>query len=224
MISSPELAPNGHILLVEDDHHISAQLSEALQSRGYRTTARHDGNSGLHTAMEESFELILLDVMLPRMNGFSLLKQLRNRKSPPVISLNKDNEDKHSRKVRNVPELLRRIESMLHAKTTDEDLQQDEQCAFEQLQLERAHKQASLNGYKLDLTPMEFDLLWIFLQQHREVLSKEELYKKLMKREYRQHDRSLDMHISNLRKKLDLAGFNASQRLKTVRGKGYQLL
>lgn len=212
------------LVTIEDDQHISAQLSAALQSRGYRTTARHDGNSGLHTAMEGSFELILLDVMLPRMNGFSLLKQLRNRQSPPVISLNKGNEDLRKGKVRNVPELLKRIESMLHSNTQEEETLQEEQCVFEQMQLERSSKQASLNGFKLDLTPMEFDLLWIFLQQHRNVLSKEELYQKLMKREYRQHDRSLDMHISNLRKKLDLAGFNASQRLKTVRGKGYQLL
>lgn len=222
------------ILIVEDDRTLAAQLGELLRGQGYATSACHLGEAGLETALREAPDLLLLDVMLPDVNGFSVLRRLREQQQTPVIMLTacgaeeerirglRHGADDYLPKPFNITELQLRIDAVLRRTRSQEGTRggQAQQLQVDELHLDRHAQQARVGDCDLALTPLQFRLLWLLVSHRGEALSKPYLYRMALEREYSQYDRSLDMHVSRIRRRLADAGLGAD-RLQTLHGRGY---
>lgn len=224
------------ILLIDDDFELGELLQEYLAMEGYQLTVCHDGESGLAAALSGQFDLVLLDVMLPKMNGFDVLKQLRIESMLPVIMLTARGESvdrvlglehgaddyipkpyHHHELVARIKALFRRIEAG-QPKVANAWLQVDE------LKLHKATRCVKLNDKKeVELTGAEFGVLLTLLESAGEVVDKEVLSQSALGRRLSAFDRSIDMHVSNLRKKLGERQ-DGKAYIKTVRGQGYILV
>ena len=221
------------ILIIEDDITLNKQIAALLKDRGFDVYQCHDGNQGLVTALRERFDLILLDVLLPNLNGFSLLSQLRKRKQTPVIMVTacgaeqerikgySNGADDYMPKPFSFVEMMLRIEALLrrslHVKSNEITRNS---IVVDEITLDRRNLKANFAGKALDLTSTQFKLLWVLLENQNEVLSKPLLYQTVLERSFSRYDRSLDMHMSRVRKKLIEAGMSPT-RLATQHGKGY---
>lgn len=224
------------VLIVEDDAALSDLVAGLLREAGYRVRQCFDGVSGLRTVQTESFNLVLLDVMLPKLDGFAVLSKLRRKSDTPVIMLTargaeedritgfKTGADDYLPKPFNLDELILRIEAVI--RRTRNLLvsapQPTETLNLDGLQLDQKLGNVTYQGQSLDLTRMEFRLLAMLLNHQTQVVSKPYLYQELMGRPYSRNERSLDVHVSKLRRKLKAVGFNA-ERLQTMHGQGYCL-
>lgn len=231
MLQSPS-----RILIIEDDLTLSAQLCRLLRSEGYLTQVSHAGVPGLQMALNDDADLVLLDVKLPDLNGFALLRRLREHRQLPVIMLTacgaeeerirglRHGADDYLSKPFNLLELQLRIDAVLRrTRTLDTQRQQTWELELDGLRLDRRTGEASCTGQALDLTPIQFKLLWHLLAQRGETLTKPYLYRSVLEREFSRYDRSLDMHISRIRKRLAETGM-AANRVQTLHGKGYRFL
>ncbi|MAG67795.1 MULTISPECIES: response regulator transcription factor [Pseudomonas] len=225
-------APLGHILIVEDDRQLSGQLGQLLEHTGYAVQCCDDGSAGLELALREQHDLLLLDVKLPGLNGFSLLKRLRQHSRMPVIMVTASNaEEERIRGLRHgaddylakpysLEELQLRIDAVLRrVRPVGARQAEPEQLTVGSLRLDRAQQWAEAGDMRLDLTPLQFRLLWQLVAQRGEVLSKPYLYRVVLDREFSRYDRSLDMHISRIRRRLIDAGLG--DVLQTQHGRGY---
>ncbi|WP_461535770.1 response regulator transcription factor [Spongorhabdus nitratireducens] len=229
--------PATRILIIEDDVVLSNLVADLLRKHGYLVRQCFDGCSGLETATKEGFHLLLLDVMLPEMDGFKVLNRLRRKSDVPVIMITargaeadrisgfKTGADDYLPKPFNIEELLLRVEAII--KRTQRVHQIPAEAApvlleFASLTLNTGSQAVMYEDTALDLTDMEFKLLAELVEHQGQVLSKPYLYHELMGRPYSREERSLDVHVSKLRRKLNSAGFNAKQ-LRTVHGQGYCL-
>jgi len=223
------------ILLIDDDYELGELLQEYLAMEGYQLTVCHDGESGLTAALTGQYDLVLLDVMLPKMNGFDVLKQLRTESMLPVIMLTArgDSVDRvlglehgaddyipkpyyHHELVARIKALFRRIE-VGQPKVPNTWIQVDE------LKLHKATRCVKLNDVEIELTGAEFGVLLTLLESAGEVVDKEVLSQSALGRRLSAFDRSIDMHVSNLRKKLGERK-DGKAYIKTVRGQGYILV
>lgn len=220
------------ILVIEDDQELNQQLAQTLRNKGYQVDQCYDGEDGLSQAARQVHQLVLLDVMLPGRDGFSVLKLLRKTCQTPVMMLTAKGAeqerilgftagaDEYMTKPFNVTELLLRIEALLRRCSPSVKQEQALQ-KIDGLVLDRIAQQVSIEGgEQLEMTPTQFKLLWILVQQRGEVLSKVYLYQVVLNRTFSNYDRSLDMHLSRVRRKLVAAGWQG-ERLQTVHGKGY---
>lgn len=221
------------LLVIEDDSSLNNQLANLLRKRNFDVEQEYDGESGLLTAIQRKFDLILLDVLLPKRDGFSILNCLRKTNETPVIMLtacNAEEErikgfsigaDDYLPKPFNIEELTLRIEAILRRCGS---ILPHHESQFEihsgSLKLNKRLQSIHHGGTEVTLTPIQFTLLWVLASNANEVLSKPFLYQMVLEREYSQYDRSLDMHVSRVRKKLVEAGM-APDRLKTIHGGGY---
>lgn len=222
-----------HILIVEDDPALNTQVADLLRQHGHTTEQRFDGQGGLMAAISRRFDLILLDVLLPRMDGFSVLTKLRKTRQTPVMMLTacgaeeeritgfKKGADDFVPKPFNFTELLLRIDALLRRSMglTDSRAAIADLCVGN-LYLNRHTQSVSVGGTPVVITPIQFKLLWMLVSHQNETLSKPYLYQLVLEREYSCYDRSLDMHLSRIRRKLTEAGL-PPDRLQTVHGKGY---
>lgn len=210
------------VLVVDDDVLLCQLLETVLQEEGYTVTCVHCGESALHTMEKASVDLVLLDVMLPNLNGMQVARRICQRFATPILmltALNDDNSmlegyqagaDQYIGKPFNVAELLMRIKAILR-----------------RVGLER-HRQTMCSTVQnisdqlesLPLTGTEAELLCYLVKSAGMVISKAELQTEVLKKELSPYDRNLDMHISNIRRKLVEAGLS-KQHIKTFRGKGY---
>ncbi|MFG6179104.1 response regulator transcription factor [Halomonas sp. THAF12] len=225
-----------HVLVIEDDRMLNGQIARLLEDRGYRTHQCYEGESGLMSALSHCFDLILLDVLLPKLDGFEVLQQLRKTRQTPVMMLTacgaeearirgyQRGADDYLPKPFGFTELQLRIEALLRRTlgTTEQRADPDEQH-IGPLKLERHSLAVRYDDTAVTLTPIQFRLLWVLLLHQGEVLNKPYLYQLVLEREYSRYDRSLDMHLSRVRRKLVEAGM-ASDRLQTIHGKGYRFL
>ncbi|MCA0914830.1 MULTISPECIES: response regulator transcription factor [Halomonas] len=222
------------ILVVEDDPTLNDQISQLLERRGYRTHACYSGEDALERAHSESFDLILLDVMLPKLGGFEVLNTLRKRLQTPVIMLTacgaeedrilgfSCGADDYVPKPFTFTELVLRIEALLRRCMQVARLRPTPNTlAAEPLILRRTDMTVSHSNEPVTLTPLQFRLLWEMVLHQGDTLSKPVLYRTVLERDYSRFDRSLDMHMSRVRRKLIEAGMSAD-RLQTVHGKGYR--
>ncbi|MDZ7867959.1 MAG: response regulator transcription factor [Rheinheimera sp.] len=226
----PAQYPLQPLLLIEDDPSLCAQLQQMLQT-DYQVVACQDGEQGLLLALSQPFALIILDIRLPGLNGLQLLQLLRRERQTPVIVVSAcgaesdritgflNGADDYLAKPFNTAELRLRIEAVLRRSQWPQPESTD---ALNWQGLHWLPQQTLLAGQALPLTPVEHKLLGLLLQSVSQILSKRLLYPLLLNRPCTEHDRSLDMHVSRLRKKLSAAGFSAGQ-LQTVHGKGYRL-
>lgn len=223
---------NKTLLVIEDDAQMRQQLQLLLQNHGYQPDFAADGESGASMALAGSYDLILLDIRLPGIDGFNVLQLLRQRANTPVIIVSAcgaeadriqgftHGADDYLAKPYSFAELLLRIEAVLRRSQPQAAVWQ---LQYQELTLDRRSQSASCYEQLLMLTPVEFRLLWALAQQPQQILSKRVLYPLVLDRNFTEHDRSLDMHLSRLRKKLSSCGFNTG-RLVTLHGKGFRLL
>ncbi|HTX37198.1 MAG TPA: response regulator transcription factor [Bryobacteraceae bacterium] len=217
------------ILLVEDDLELCSLMKDYFSQQGFRIDAVHDGRTGLARSLEGEFDLILLDVMLPVLDGFELLRQLRKRSTTPVIMLTartaqmdrvaglNAGADDYLPKPFGPEELLARIRAVLRRTGRRET---PEVQVFEAggVRVDAQTRRASLGESDLEITAIEFDILEILVRSAGRTVSRDELAAALYQRRSTPYERSLDVHISHLRKKLEGAGRSP---IRTVRGVGY---
>ncbi|MGE6661045.1 response regulator transcription factor [Pseudomonas sp. NPDC077408] len=221
------------VLVIEDDQVLSAQLGELLRLQGYTVRLSQLGESGLAMALANAPDLILLDVMLPDMNGFSVLRRLREQQQTPVIMLTacgaeeerirglRHGADDYLAKPFNPTELQLRIDAILRrTRSAESRAVQPSSLNVDALVLDRHTLRARVGEQDLALTPLQFRLLWQLMLQPGEVLTKPYLYRVVFEREHSGYDRSLDMHVSRIRRRLTEAGL-AADRLQTLHGRGY---
>lgn len=226
-----ETSTNTQVLLIDDDPALGQLLAEALADEGIELATAQDGQSGLKQASARDFDLALLDIMLPQMSGLEVLRHLRQRSNLPVIMLTArgDDEDRitglelgaddYLPKPCNPRELAARIRAVLRRSEGGATQAMD----ILGLRLEPARRTASIQDRTLDLTSTEFSLLLTLARDAGQPVSKEDLSIEVLGRELGPYDRSLDVHISNLRRKLPALP-DGRDRIDTVRGVGYQLL
>ncbi|MFI8742425.1 response regulator transcription factor [Stutzerimonas zhaodongensis] len=221
------------VLVIEDDQVLSAQLGELLRLQGYTVRLSQLGESGLAMALANAPDLILLDVMLPDMNGFSVLRRLREQQQTPVIMLTacgaeeerirglRHGADDYLAKPFNPTELQLRIDAILRrTRSAESRAVQPSSLNVDALVLDRHTLRARVGEQDRALTPLQFRLLWQLMLQPGEVLTKPYLYRVVFEREHSGYDRSLDMHVSRIRRRLTEAGL-AADRLQTLHGRGY---
>lgn len=233
---SPRSRQKPSILVVEDDHTLNGQIASLLESRGYHTHQCYEGEGALMSALSQRFDLILLDVLLPRLDGFELLDRLRKTRQTPVMMLTacgaeeerilgySRGADDYIPKPFSFTELLLRIEVLLRRTLGSLDQRADpDELTVGSLELNRSTLTVSFAGQPVPLTQIQFRLLWVLVLHQGEALSKPYLYQVVLEKEFSRYDRSLDMHLSRVRRKLVGAGM-AADRLQTVHGKGYCFL
>jgi DNA-binding response OmpR family regulator len=222
------------ILIIDDDEELCELVSEYLTVEGFEVEAVNDGESGLKAAESGKYDLAILDVMLPKMNGFEVLRHLRQKSKLPVLMLTARGDDMerivgleigaddYLPKPFNPRELVARLRAILRRATggTERDGAGQEQIQVDDVDLNPASRAASIAGKELSLTSVEFDLLASLLKSAGTIVRKEDLSEDVLGRKLSPFDRSLDMHISNLRKKLGTRD-DGSDRIKTIRSVGY---
>ncbi|MGL6261270.1 response regulator [Vibrio sp. WXL103] len=225
-----------HILIIDDDTELTALLTEVLSFEGFQISEANDGEAGL-AALDDSVDLILMDVMMPKLNGIETLKRLRADWETPVLMLTAKGEeidrviglelgaDDYLPKPFSDRELLARIKAILRRTASDENKKNASKDAHRYLNLTTypGKQEAYMGEELLDLTTTEFALLDYFLQSPGEVLTKEALSLEVLGKRLAAFDRAVDMHVSNLRKKLAQAG-DGQTLIKTLRGRGYMLV
>ena len=223
------------ILVVDDDVELCALVTEYLQPEGFSVDTAHDGLEGTERALTNDYALIVLDVMLPGINGFEALRRIRAQSRTPVLMLTargadvdrivglEIGADDYLPKSFNPRELVARIHAIL--RRTREKPQTNSTAAGDTITL----GDVSLNigartvrrgGELVDLTSTEFDVLTALLARAGHVVSRVQLSQAALGRPLAPLDRSIDMHVSSLRRKLG-AEVNGVERIKTVRGTGY---
>lgn len=223
-----------NILVIEDDHELNQQLSELLRSKHYTVDQCFDGEHGLLQATSQPYHLIPLDAMLPRRDGFSVLTMLRKSSQVPVIMVTakgaeqekiqglSQGADDYVAKPFSIPELLLRIEALLRRSHSTPANSPDHELELDNLYISNKSLTVKVDDRELDFTPIQFKLLWELVIHRGETLSKAYLYQKVLNRNIGAYDRSLDMHLSRVRRKLSQANWQGD-RLQTCHGKGYCL-
>jgi len=221
------------ILIIDDDEELCDLVSEYLTVEGFQTEAVNDGVAGLEKAKSGAYDMAILDVMLPKMNGFEVLRSLREESKLPVLMLTARGDDMerivgleigaddYLPKPFNPRELVARLRAIMRRIHGDNGVASaSEKLQVGDLELSASSRSAKLNTEDLNLTSVEFDLLMELVKQAGKVVRKEDLSEIVLDRKLSPFDRSLDMHISNLRKKLG-SHADTSDRIKTIRSVGY---
>ncbi len=222
---------NPKILVIDDDPKLASLLVEYLEGRGLLVDQASNGQEGLEKRKSGSFDLVILDVMMPGMDGFETLKELRKESQIPVIMLTARTEDfdrivglelgadDYINKPFNPRELLARIHAILrrtqHAQSTE-----DSAIVVGIVRMETTKRKVFVQSQDIELTATEFDILRVLLSNAGRVIARERLMELARGQEFAAFDRSIDVHISNLRKKLGDSS-KQSQIIKTIRGVGY---
>jgi two-component system response regulator CpxR len=223
------------ILLIDDDVELCSMLTEYMGRYGFRVTSVHRGDTGLKAALEKRFALVLLDVMLPGLDGFEVLRHIRASSAISVLLLTARGEDvdrivgleigadDYLSKPFNPRELLARVRAILRRSGGSPSVKPEQTVVrAEGLELNRAARTVLQNGNKVDLTDVEFALLEALMRSPGQVVAREDISENVLGRKFHPFDRSLDMHMSRLRRKLAEHGAPEEQ-VKTIRGVGYQL-
>ena len=224
------------ILLIDDDRKLVRMLAEYLEAQGYHVAAAHDGAEGAARARAEAWDLIVLDVMMPKVNGFEVLRVLRQASQVPVLMLTarggdedrihglEGGADDYVPKTASSRELLARIRAVLRRSAiTAPVAERSREIVAGELRIDSAARSASLGGVSLSLTPVEFDLLLAMARYRGSVRSREQLLEQVRDREFEAFDRSIDVHIASLRRKLG-DDPRTPRYIRTVRTVGYMLV
>jgi len=224
------LSMQTNILIADDDVELCELLREFFESEEFTVQLAHDGLAALEAARRPGLDLVVLDVMMPAMNGLDVLKELRKESRLPVIMLTARGDDldrilglelgadDYVPKPCNPRELVARIRAVLRRAgggVPQGLIQTDD------LELNPGNRTLLKNGQEVELTSTEFSILHSLLQHRGEVVNKRDLYITALGREPVAHDRSVDMHVSNLRRKIG-PDENGQNRIETIRGIGYQ--
>jgi two-component system, OmpR family, response regulator CpxR len=219
------------ILVIDDDVELCSLVSEYLRPEGFQVESAQDGNSGLTRALSGEYMLVVLDVMLPRLNGFDVLRKLRDNSRIPVLLLTARGEDvdrivgleigadDYLPKPFNPRELVARIRAILRRTRGKGEAPVPEVIRVGDVELDPATRSVQHRGQSVELTSVEFGLLQVLLREAGRVVTREALVDEVLGRKFSPFDRSIDMHVSKVRKKLGDSG--SEDYIKTIRGAGY---
>ncbi|EOO45576.1 hypothetical protein ICK_05714 [Bacillus cereus BAG1X2-2] len=226
MTTRGDIMKNYHILVVEDDQEIQELIKQFLMTQQYKVIVASDGLEGMKQFNKQSFDLILLDVMMPNLNGFEVAKMIRSQSNIPIIMLTALEEeqdqmkgfdlgiDDYITKPFSFHVLMRRVEAVLRRsnnQSTDNDF------VFRELHVDGDAYKVYVNKIEVPLTTKEFEILQLLLQNEKKVLTRENIVEKIWGYEYAGDTRMIDTHMKNIRKKLDIP------YIKTVKGIGYKI-
>jgi two-component system, OmpR family, response regulator CpxR len=229
-----EEASHQKILVVDDDVELCELLSEYLQPEGYQVESVHDGRQGLERCLSGKCALLILDVMLPGLKGFELLRRIRAQSGIPVIMLTAKGDDvdrilglesgadDYVPKPFNPRELLARIQAVLrrYSAASEAFLPKHARIVLGDVELDSGARSVRCRNRTIELTSMEFDLLALFLKAPGQVIAREEIVTKVLGHDLAPFERSIDVHVSNLRKKLGSTR-DGTERIKAIRSVGY---
>jgi DNA-binding response OmpR family regulator len=216
------------LLLIDDDAELCSMMQEFFAENGHRVTAVHNGRDGLARALEGQYDLVILDVMLPQISGFTLLHQIRRQSAVPVIMLTArahrsdriegldKGADDYLVKPFDPDELLSRIRAVLRRIAGSHRLN-DAATTFGDIRIDGNRREVWKGKRLVDLTAMEFDIFDLLARSAGRIVSRDEITEALLERKATPFDRSLDVHISRLRKKLE----SGHTLIRTIRGVGY---
>ncbi|HDX9511610.1 TPA: response regulator transcription factor [Bacillus cereus] len=217
---------NYHILVVEDDQEIQELIKQFLMTQQYKVIVASDGLEGMKQFNKQSFDLILLDVMMPNLNGFEVAKMIRSQSNIPIIMLTALEEeqdqmkgfdlgiDDYITKPFSFHVLMRRVEAVLRRSNNQST---DNHFVFRKLHVDGDAYKVYVNKAEVPLTTKEFEILQLLLQNEKKVLTRENIVEKIWGYEYAGDTRMIDTHMKNIRKKLDIP------YIKTVKGIGYKI-
>jgi two-component system response regulator CpxR len=222
------------ILIIDDDVALCELITEYLEPLGFQISTAHRGDTGVERALKENPSIVVLDVMLPGLNGFEVLRKIRERSKVPVLMLTARGDDvdriigleigadDYLAKPFNPRELAARINAILRRTKPDPAGERTGSRVLNvgDVELDSGTRVVRRNGEAIDLTAVEFELLANLLRSAGQVITREELSQSVLGRSPSVFDRSIDMHISNLRKKLGHK-YGELERIKTLRGVGY---
>ena len=224
------------ILIIDDDIELCALVERYLETEGYVVTTKHNGADGLTEGLTTSYQLVVLDVMLPQKNGFDVLSDLRKTSSVPVLMLTaKDSEidkvlglrlgaDDYLTKPFSMNEFVARVQSIIRRYTTlgGESVEESaSMLTFDNLSIAPATREVIASGATVDLTAKEFDLLYFLAKNSGRVFTKKQIYRAVWKDEYTFDDNNIMVHIRRLRKKIE-PNPEQPQFIQTVWGVGYK--
>ena len=226
---------NSKILIIDDDKDLCALLKSNLETESYHVSVSHDGESGLSEALSGNYHLVVLDIMLPKQNGFDVLTAIRKSSHIPILMLTaKDSEidrvsglrmgaDDYITKPFSNNEFLARVASLLRRYTvfSSQDEQQLQALDIGNLQIDPLKHEVSLCSVPISLTAKEFDLLYFFAKNKGKVFTKKQIYRAVWEDEYAFDDNNIMVHIRRLRKKIEPNPENPIFIL-TVWGVGYK--
>ncbi len=223
--------PATRLLLVDDDAELATLLTELLSGEGFVIETHATGAGAAARAASDSYALVILDVMLPEKNGFEVLKEIRRSSNVPVILLTARGDDvdrivgleigadDYIPKPFNPRELTARIRAVLRRLAPRATTTRPDVLGVDDVRLDPASRSVARNGAPVDLTSVEFDILRVLLESAGETVTRERLSEQVLGRAFDPFDRSIDMHISKVRRKL--GDRDDGERIKTVRGVGY---
>jgi two-component system response regulator CpxR len=225
------------VLIVDDDEKLARLLHDYLEPFGYQVDIAPDGRQGLAMALEGDYAAVILDIMLPGLNGLDLLRELRKESQVPVLMLTALGDepdriagleigaDDYLPKTFSTRELLARLRAVIRrtiVTAKQQDNAQPAPISVGGLWIDPAARLASLDDQPLTLTPIEYDMLLALARSAGRVKSREQLLLEIADRDFESFDRSIDVHISSLRKKLG-DDPKSPRYIETVRGAGYRM-
>ena len=217
------------ILVIEDDRDIEELLQFFLEDNGYQVAIARDGLEGITMFREGGFSLILLDIMLPKIDGYAVCELVRKESDIPIIMVTalSDEEDQmkgldlladdYITKPFSMPVLLRKIGAVLRRSQRNQKGEANRMLLYQQLRLDLDNYQVFVAGEETSLTKREFEILKMLLENQGKVMTREILLEQLWQYEFYGNDRVVDNHIKNLRRKL------GGSYIKTVKGVGYRI-
>lgn len=222
------------VLIVDDDVELCELVAEYLKTEGFEADAVHNGNQGLERAISGDHVLVVLDVMLPGLNGLDVLRRLRAHSEIPVLILTARGDevdrivgleigaDDYLPKPFNPRELVARIRAILRRAqpVSDADTTVAQKITVGDVTLDPASRTVRRAGQSVELTSVEFSLLELLMRSAGHVVTREQVAKDVLGRRFMAYDRSIDMHVSKVRRKLGPQP-NGDERIKTIRGVGY---
>ncbi len=220
------------VLIVDDDVELCELVSEYLGGEGFEVETVHDGNEGLKRALSGEHVIVVLDIMLPGMNGLDVLRNLRKQSRIPVLILTARGDDvdrivgleigadDYLPKPFNPRELMARVRAILRRSHAETQAAAGEKVAVGDVELDPASRVVRRSGEPVELTSVEFALLEALMRAAGQVVTRETLAQNVLGRRFMPYDRSIDVHVSKLRRKLGDQSADA-ERIKTIRGVGY---
>jgi len=229
--------PLARLLIIDDDVKLGRLLREYLEPLGYAVSIVHNGKDGLQEAIEGNYSAVILDVMLPGLNGFEVLREIRQRSSVPVLMLTalgaepdrvaglEVGADDYVPKTYSTREFLARLRAVLRrSKLTAQHVEEPTEAAraVGDLWIDPSTRTASIAGRPLSLTPIQYNILLALARSPGRVKTREQLLLEVADRSFEVFDRSIDVHVSSLRKKLG-DDPKDPRYIETVRSIGYRL-
>jgi len=222
----------GTILVVEDEEPVRGLIRLYLEKEGFRVVTAVDGEEALHKVTGSCPDLILLDIMLPKMDGLAVCREIRKQNSVPIIMLTARGEefdrvlglemgaDDYITKPFSPREMVARVKAVLRRVNLTEERKNTQVIAWPGLVIDNSAKQVEMNGQVVPMPPKEFDLLWFFARHPGQVFTREQLLRQVWEYDYLGDPRTVDTHVKRLREKL--SAHTGRRYIKTVWGRGYK--